>query len=257
MKNTRVCCLVLLVIGCGSEAGPKTDAAVLAADAAAPDAQIVTAADAAPGVDVGVDASADVAVSLDVAAPSDVAPVPPDAAPDAAAVVPDAAPQTPDVAPQMPDAMAMGPTPDAMVTPDAMTQQPDAGPAGCTPGVTVCPAGSFCSNLTRTCLASTGSLHFTFTDSCAAAGPSVGLRLFDVTHNGVWPSSTDVYVIPFATTKTIDISCIPGAQICFGANSTGGALFWGLGLNRDRTCAACCTTCAPPSNVQPQNLLCN
>jgi hypothetical protein len=186
----------------------------------------------------------------------DAAPLTPDTAlepdaappPDMAAPTPDTAPPTPDLSPDM-----------SPPTPDTAAQTPDVAPAACTPGTTVgCAAGSFCSLATHTCLPETGSLHWTFTDSCALAGAQVDVKLFDQTNGGGWPAAGIIYVIPYAMTKTIDIACIPGATVCFGAEDHAtGALFWGVGLSNNHSCTSCCTTCAPPGVVQPQNLVCN
>jgi hypothetical protein len=165
----------------------------------------------------------------------------------------------PDASSAPADAMAMGPSPDASAPPpDSAAPPPDAGPPACTPASTIgCPTGQWCSAATHTCLTATGSLHWTFTDSCQLAGAQADVKLFDQTHGGAWPADGIIYVVPFGQTKTIDIACIPGATVCYGAEDhTTGVIFWGVGLSNNHSCASCCTTCSPPGNVQPQNLTC-
>jgi hypothetical protein len=196
--------------------------------------------------------SPDGSVVLPADGPSPAMDTAPVLAPDAAPLEPDAAPPSPDVAAAPPDT-----SPDsAPLTADGPSSMADAGPQACTP--LTCPDGTFCSAATHTCLVTSGHLHFTFQDSCAVAGPSVGLRLFDETHGGVWPANTNnVFVLPYAQSQTVDIACIPGANICYGANSTGGSIFWGVSVNNDRVCTGCCVKCELPENVQPLNLTCN
>jgi hypothetical protein len=225
----------------GDSAGPGSpDTSQASPDAAWMGAMGDTAA---PPPDSMVIADA-TATSPDAAlVPADMAPPPPpvDAAPP---VEPDASPPTPDSAPP---------------TPDIALAMPDASPPACTSGTPLgCPAGSFCSLATHTCLPESGTLHFTFSDSCALAGAQADVKLFDETNGGGWPAEGIIYVIPYGMTKNIDIACIPGATICFGAEDHAtGTIYWGTGLSNNHVCTSCCVTCGPLTNVQPQNLLCN
>lgn len=121
-----------------------------------------------------------------------------------------------------------------------------------------CLAGAYCSASTKTCLAASTLMMWTFTDSCAD-GLAIQFRFFDKVNGVLWPgtlantyqSSTD------GQTVNQQIACIPGASICYGAepNPTPDTIHWGVGLDGSYACTSCCATCGA---INPQlTLTCN
>jgi hypothetical protein len=144
-----------------------------------------------------------------------------------------------------PDAGAgPGPVVDAApipVSPDAMPAQP---PTPCNPSASpsTCAAGQWCSKATRTCLETDTVMRWTFSNMCASAG-DIGVRLLDLTNGGGWPAAGKIYVIEANTKRFVEISCIDGAKVCFGARSSDGQLIWGADTDFSSDCTDCCETC--------------
>jgi hypothetical protein len=85
-------------------------------------------------------------------------------------------------------------------------------------------------------------------DSCLD-GAGIQFRFFDVDNLVVWPAALTNTYQTLADGQTVfqDISCIPGATICYGAepNPTDGVSYWGLSVTGDQDCAGdCCAPCA-------------
>jgi hypothetical protein len=73
---------------------------------------------------------------------------------------------------------------------------------------------------------------------------SVDFRLFDRTNRLRWPADpSKVWIIDSGGLLAQQVSCIPGAKICYGAAAPGQKGEWGVGINGDASCADCCQTC--------------
>lgn len=107
-----------------------------------------------------------------------------------------------------------------------------------------CSSGKVCSG--GSCITQTPTFYSTITlgirDLCYD-GYRIDFRYFDETNNLVWPSSTENYYTSYDNTLyTNNLTCITGAQICYGGET--GASYWGVGLNDEHTCTSCCVTCS-------------
>ena len=121
-----------------------------------------------------------------------------------------------------------------------------------------CTLGSYCSTATKTCLAASITMRWTFADSCVDGRP-IQYRLLDQTNTVLWPAALgDTFQSP-ADGQTVhtDIACIAGASICYGVEPlpANGVTYWGGGLTFAQACTNCCSTCGV-SNPQ-FNLTCN
>jgi len=109
--------------------------------------------------------------------------------------------------------------------------------------VTYCASGEIClegecENIEEI---STAAISLSITDFCDD-GYAINYKFFDVDHDLVWPSASSHYYTEFYDYKyTSDLSCIPGAKICYGAAT--GELYWGVGINGDYGCEGCCVFC--------------
>lgn len=62
--------------------------------------------------------------------------------------------------------------------------------------------------------------------------------------NHVWPGNNQIYVLDDYETKTMNISCLQGETICYGAwvrNKT--STYWGVGYKDKNRCSSCCYVC--------------
>jgi len=101
------------------------------------------------------------------------------------------------------------------------------------------------------------SMSFSITDSCND-GFFTRFKFYDVDNNLVWPNSSTHYTTPgLGITSTKELACVSGAKICYGAalQADGGGVYWGIGLNGDKSCTNCCYTCTLGSSVG-KNLSC-
>lgn len=131
---------------------------------------------------------------------------------------------------------------------------PKCGDGTCSPGETQdsccadcgCVLGSYCSWKTKTCLAASIIMRWTFQDSCAD-GKAIQYRFFDFENGVGWPSAAgDTYQsVADGVTGFTDIQCIQGAQICYGAEPrpTNSTVYWGVGVDGKHTCDNCCVAC--------------
>ncbi len=131
------------------------------------------------------------------------------------------------------------------VLPTDMARAPDAALApACVPAsADGCPSGSWCSKMTKTCLVAQTSMRVTFTHSCSASG-DIKFALFDEVHGGTWPVQTDAYRLPVGTTKFVDITCIAGTKVCYGARGQVSSIgYWGTDIDNSKSCDTCCSVC--------------
>ena len=89
------------------------------------------------------------------------------------------------------------------------------------------------------------TINFTITDGCNN-GVSINYKFYDETNNLVWPSSTTYYyTTALNASYSSNLSCLEGANVCYGARSTlnGGQIYWGVDLDNSKSCTNCCITC--------------
>jgi hypothetical protein len=73
---------------------------------------------------------------------------------------------------------------------------------------------------------------------------TVSVELYSDNRNRVWPGSGEVYSLNDYSTRTINISCIRGEKICYGAwvrNTQSSS--WGAGYGGKSSCKRCCYEC--------------
>ena len=108
---------------------------------------------------------------------------------------------------------------------------------------------------------STPRIEWTAADRCVD-GHSTEWRLFLFRSGNIvetFPSSTRVYRVttggnPITATITLSQPEL-GGQICFGAQA--GNLYWGVGINGNRSCEGCCVSVPRAGTVTEEtNFLC-
>jgi len=88
-----------------------------------------------------------------------------------------------------------------------------------------------------------GSVTWSLGDQCNN-GHEIDYRFFDPVNNMQWPTDrTLVYFMTNGQSFRTTMSCVPGAQVCYGASSNSGSLTWGLGLSGTGGCTSCCGRC--------------
>lgn len=85
----------------------------------------------------------------------------------------------------------------------------------------------------------------------------VDVKLFDKSHNLVWPAGGNVWSLKDDNAHTVRINCTPGNRICYGAAVRGtGSSYWGIGLDGRQGCQTCCYVCGrgdpPPIRMNPR-----
>jgi hypothetical protein len=79
------------------------------------------------------------------------------------------------------------------------------------------------------------------TDACDDGLP-IRIRLFAQDRDWSWPALPDYYeTTGLQEIDFIDITCVPGESICYGAQA--GDREWGVGLDGADTCDECCFEC--------------
>jgi hypothetical protein len=98
------------------------------------------------------------------------------------------------------------------------------------------------------------SIKFVVNNICND-GTSVQYRFFDESNNLLWPSSDKVYITSQYQTPNIhEISCNPGATICFGADRRAPPSgHWGVGTNNDQV-TSLDTSCVICGSVAEKHL---
>jgi hypothetical protein len=142
-----------------------------------------------------------------------------------------------------------------VLPPDARPPEMPAAPCNPAPAPSTCVAGQWCSKATRTCLTAGTVMRWNFNNMCAGSG-DIEVRLQDVTHGGGWPAADKVYIVPQDAKRFIDISCIEGSKVCYGARARGAALFWGADTDFSEDCTSCCHMCTTGS-TPVHDLVCN
>ena len=95
-------------------------------------------------------------------------------------------------------------------------------------------------------------------DACSD-GWGIEVRFFDVTNSLVWPANSNlVYTANPAGTVRRTLSCVTGAQICYGARPRNdfSSDYWGVGIDGNQGCDTCCSICGA-GNPTPKDLICN
>ncbi len=73
---------------------------------------------------------------------------------------------------------------------------------------------------------------------------TVSVELYSDNRKRVWPGSGEVYSLNDYSTRTINITCISGEKICYGAwvrNTQSSS--WGAGYGGKGACKKCCYEC--------------
>ena len=87
-----------------------------------------------------------------------------------------------------------------------------------------------------------GSMSWTMIDQCNN-GNEIHYRFFDRANDMQWPTDrTFLYFMVYGDSRRSNLSCVPGAQVCYGAASSG-SITWGVGLSGTAGCPSCCQTC--------------
>lgn len=72
----------------------------------------------------------------------------------------------------------------------------------------------------------------------------VQIEFYSQDYNRSWPGGGSAYNLDDYETKTINLSCRPGEQICYGAWLAGDAsVYWGVGHGDKEQCSDCCYSC--------------
>jgi hypothetical protein len=91
------------------------------------------------------------------------------------------------------------------------------------------------------------SLTWVITDNCSD-GKGLQVRFHDRTYGGLWPSRSEVYVVPSRDTRERTLSCRSGANVCYGARTDPpGSNYWGVDIDGSKSCDTCCTACRDAS----------
>ena len=89
-----------------------------------------------------------------------------------------------------------------------------------------------------------GRISFRISDGCND-GYRINYRFFEYRgseQTGVWPGQGQQYhTRRFEEEYTSNLQCTVGRKVCFGGNT--GDRYWGVGIEGNRSCTACCWTC--------------
>lgn len=90
---------------------------------------------------------------------------------------------------------------------------------------------------------STARMEWSLSDGCND-GRGIAVRLFDKSNNLVWPGGGQYWYADPGRSVDVVIACQRSARICFGAETEPRtSSYWGVGLDGNRGCDACCFTC--------------
>ncbi len=89
-----------------------------------------------------------------------------------------------------------------------------------------------------------GSISWTIGDQCNN-GEGIDFRFFDSANHMQWPAdATYAYYMVSGQSYQSNMSCVPGALVCYGASSSvSGSHTWGVGLSGAGSCTSCCGRC--------------
>jgi hypothetical protein len=82
-------------------------------------------------------------------------------------------------------------------------------------------------------------------DACGN-GDRVQYRFIDAAAGWYWPSPTTAYDIYYGQNDQVQVECVPGEQVCVGADQPSTSWYWGVGIDGNFQCSAgvpCCWTC--------------
>ncbi len=74
----------------------------------------------------------------------------------------------------------------------------------------------------------------------------VHLKFFSQNYSRSWPgpNASTVWVLDDYEVKTVNLSCVSGERICYGAWVAGdSSQYWGVGSSGRAGCSSCCITC--------------
>ena len=94
---------------------------------------------------------------------------------------------------------------------------------------------------------SMSSLTWVIEDGCDD-GKGLQIRFYDRTYGGLWPSRSEVYVVPARERRERTLSCRTDANVCYGARTDPpGSNYRGVDLDGSKGCDSCCTACRDTS----------
>jgi hypothetical protein len=78
-----------------------------------------------------------------------------------------------------------------------------------------------------------------------SSGKQINFRFFSKKRNWVWPGGNKYwYIPPDRKQYYVTLSCVRGEKVCFGGYwPSQPNVYWGVGRNGDKACAACCYKC--------------
>jgi hypothetical protein len=111
-----------------------------------------------------------------------------------------------------------------------------------------CPAASSgCGDNAGECrLTTSASLSWSVKNACGK-GSDIAVRIFDTTNNVSWPTGDrSAYVVSAGDTRLIELPCVAGATVCYGARIPGSDSYWGVDIDQTEMCKDCCSNCGSP-----------
>lgn len=83
----------------------------------------------------------------------------------------------------------------------------------------------------------------------------VNVELYSQNRRHVWPGGGEVYSLRDFNPHNVNITCISGEKVCFGAWVRGTeSSSWGVGRNRRLSCKTCCYVCGQTNDTGIINL---
>ena len=83
----------------------------------------------------------------------------------------------------------------------------------------------------------------------------ISIEFYSQDRDQVWPGGDQVYILGPTESRTYDLSCNQGENICYGGWIAGDdSTQWGSGYNDQQTCETCCAICGG-GNAEPVDLI--
>jgi hypothetical protein len=78
----------------------------------------------------------------------------------------------------------------------------------------------------------------------------VNVELYSQNRRHIWPGGGEVYSLRDFDVHNVNITCVSGERICYGAWVRGNdRTYWGVGTNQRHRCEKCCYTCGGTTPV--------
>jgi hypothetical protein len=83
----------------------------------------------------------------------------------------------------------------------------------------------------------------------------VDVQLYASARNNVWPGNGQVWSLKDYNAHSVQINCVRGEKVCYGAWVRGTeSSYWGGGRNNRKSCTSCCYICGSTSETPVINL---